>query len=429
MASPVNEPAPNLPYFTPFQKVPSGQANDLASAPTLFQPFKIRGLEFQNRIWVSPMCQYSADDGHLTDWHIAHLGGILSRGPSLTFIEGTGVLPEGRITPQCPGLWKDSQIAPIKRLVDFAHSQNQKVGIQLAHAGRKASTNALWLSGISLATKEVGGWPDDVVAPSTLPFAPGFAEPKALTKEGIERIKQAFVDAAKRAVKAGIDVVEVHVGHGYLGTNFLSPTSNHRTDEYGGSFENRIRLPLELVDAVRAVIPDTMPLFLRISGTEGLEHLPDVESWKSEDTVAFAKLLESRGVDVMDISSGGNDPRQRGGPIQEGLGYQVPLSEAVKKALGPNSKMLVSAVGSIRSGTQAQQILDEGRADVIFVGRQFLKDPGLVWTFADDLGVNINTANQIRWAFTGRGTKTAPKPVEGGGGSTGSSASAKLTSA
>ncbi|KAH8828959.1 FMN-linked oxidoreductase [Flagelloscypha sp. PMI_526] len=428
MASPVNEPASNLPYFTPFQKVPSGQANDLASAPTLFQPFKLRGLEFQNRIWLSPLCQYSADDGHLTDWHIAHLGGILSRGPSLTFIEATGVLPEGRITPQCPGLWKDSQIAPIKRLVDFAHSQNQKVGIQLAHAGRKASTNAPWLSGIPLATKDVGGWPNDVVGPSASPFAPGYPEPKALTKEGIERIKQGFVDAAKRAVQAGIDVIEIHNAHGYLGSSFLSPTSNQRTDEYGGSFENRTRFSLEVVDAIRAVIPDTMPLFLRVSGTEGLEYLPDVESWKSEDTVAFAKLLESRGVDVLDVSSGGNDPRQRVSPMQGGLGYQVPLSEAVKKALGPNSKMLVSAVGGIRKGTQAQQILDEGCADVIFVGRQFQKDPGLVWTFADHLGVDINTANQIRWAFKGRGAKTAPKPVEGGG-STGSSAGAKLATA
>ncbi|KAH8828895.1 FMN-linked oxidoreductase [Flagelloscypha sp. PMI_526] len=428
MASPVNEPAPNLPYFTPFQKVPSGQANDLASAPTLFQPFKLRGVEFQNRIWLSPLSQYSADDGHLTDWHIAHLGGILSRGPSLTMIEATGVLPEGRITPQCPGLWKDSQIAPLKRLVDFSHSQNQRIGIQLAHAGPKASSNAPWLPGTRFASKEVGGWPEDIVGPSARPFAPGFPKPKALTKEGIDVIKRAFADAAKRAVEAGIDVIEIHHAHGYLGTSFLSPTSNQRADEYGGSFENRTRFSLELVDAIRAVIPNTMPLLFRISATEGLEHLPDVESWKIEDTVAFAKLLEARGVDLLDVSSGGNDRRQRVGPTMGGLGYQVPFSEAVKKGLGPNSKMLVGAVGGIRSGTQAQQILDEERADVIFVGRQFQKNPGLVWTFADHLGVSINTANQIRWAFTGRATTEQPEPVEGGS-SIGAIASSKSSAA
>ncbi|KAH8828858.1 FMN-linked oxidoreductase [Flagelloscypha sp. PMI_526] len=406
--SPVLERAPNSPYFTPHQKIPAGHAQDLASAPILFQPFKIRGVEFQNRLWLSPLCQYSADDGHLTDWHVAHLGGILSRGPSLTVIEATAVLPEGRITPSDAGIWKDSQIAPLKRVVDFAHSQNQKMAIQLAHAGRKASTNAPWLAGPPLASKEVGGWPEDVVGPSDIPFDVGYPNPKALTKEGIEQIKHGFANAAKRAVEAGIDVIELHNAHGYLLSSFLSPTSNKRVDEYGGSFENRTRLSLEIVTAVRTVIPDSMPLILRVSATEWLEHLPDVESWKSEDTVKFAKLLEGKGVDVIDLSTGGNDPRQRilHGFLQSSLGYQVQFAEAVKKGLGPDSNMLVGAVGGIRNGKQAQKILEDGHADIVSVGRLFQKNPGVVWAFADDLQVPINTAVQIFWAFSGRGEKS-----------------------
>ncbi|KAH8828857.1 hypothetical protein DL96DRAFT_1789563 [Flagelloscypha sp. PMI_526] len=401
VACPVLEGAPDSPYYTPRQKVPAGHAQDLASAPILFQPFRIRGVE----IWLSPLCQYSADDGHLTDWHIAHLGGILSRGPSLTVIEATAVLPEGRITPTDSGLWKDSQIAPLKRVVDFAHSQNQKIAIQLAHAGRKASTNVPWLPGPPLTTKEAGGWPDDVVGPSDTPFAVGYPQPKALTKAGIERIKLGFVDAAKRAVAAGIDVIELHMAHGFLLSSFLSPTSNNRVDEYGGSFENRTRLPLEIVAAVRAVIPESMPIILRVSATEWLEHLPDVESWKSEDTVRFAKLLEGKGIDVIELSTGGNDPRQRivHGFIQDSLGYQVHFAEAVKKGLGPDSSMLVSAVGGIRNGKQAQKVLEEGHADIVSVGRLFQKNPGIVWSFADDLQVPIYTAVQIFWAFAGRG--------------------------
>ncbi|KAI0770470.1 FMN-linked oxidoreductase [Fomes fomentarius] len=395
-----NAPAPGIPYFTPAQYPPAGTAADDERTPTLFQPFKIRGVEFQNRIWVSPLCQYSAENGKFTDWHIAHLGGILSRGPGLTVIEATAVLPEGRITPEDAGLWDDEQIESLRRVVQFAHSQNQKIGIQLAHAGRKASTVAPWLSFGAVASEAVGGWPEEVYGPSEIPYSDALPKPKALDKAGIKRVVAAFVAAAKRALKAGIDVIEIHNAHGYLLDSFLSPVSNKRTDEYGGSFENRIRLTLEVVDAVRAVIPPTTPLFLRISATDWLEEtLPNEPSWRSEDTVRLAGILAEHGVDLLDVSTGGIHPAQKitGGPFA----YQAQFAEDVKKAHG--DKIFVGAVGAITTGKIAQGILDQGQADIVFVGRLFQKNPGLVWTFAEDLGVNLTVAHQIEWAFKGRG--------------------------
>ncbi|KAJ3509705.1 hypothetical protein NLJ89_g5070 [Agrocybe chaxingu] len=267
MADSINPPAPGISYFTPKQSPPAGTAiNPQKSGkpiPKLFQPLKIRGVEFQNRIFLSPLCQYSTKDGLITPWHTAHLGGILSRGPGLTIVEATAVVPEGRITPEDAGIWSDAHIKPFAQIVEFAHSQNQKIAIQLAHAGRKASCIPPWVAKEPIAPKEAGGWPDDVWGPSTVPFHETYPKPKELTKEGIKRVVQAFADAAKRAVAAGFDVIEIHNAHGYLLSSFVSPTSNKRTDEYGGSFENRIRLTLEVVDAVRAVIPETTPLFLR----------------------------------------------------------------------------------------------------------------------------------------------------------------------
>ncbi|KAJ5965283.1 NADPH dehydrogenase afvA [Penicillium waksmanii] len=225
---------------------PAGTARDPQTTgkpiPKLFKPLTIRGHTFQNRLGVAPMCQYSAEDGHLTPWHMAHYGGIAQRGPGMIIIEATGVVPEGRITPGCSGLWKDSQIAPLKQVVEFAHSQGQKIGIQLAHAGRKASTVAPWLGGVT-ATNAVGGWTDNVKAPSAIPFADGDIIPKAMTEDDIEEVKTAWVAAAERAVAAGVDFIEIHNAHGYLLSSFLSTSSNQRTDKYGGSFENRIRLP------------------------------------------------------------------------------------------------------------------------------------------------------------------------------------------
>ncbi|KAF1966554.1 NADPH dehydrogenase [Bimuria novae-zelandiae CBS 107.79] len=371
--------------------------------PKLFQPIKIRGVEFQNRIFLAPLCQYSAENGHMTDWHLTHLGGIAQRGPGLTMVEATAVVPEGRITPQDVGLWQDSQIAPMARVVEFVHSQNQKIAIQLAHAGRKASTVAPWLSMGDVATKDLDGWPDNVYGPSAIPFNESHAQPKEMTKQDIENFKQAFKDAIGRALKAGFDAIEIHNAHGYLLHSFLSPVSNQRTDEYGGSFENRTRLTLEIVDIARAAIPDTMPLILRISADDWLTEA-GFKGWTIDDTVRLAEILATRGVDVIDVSSAGNHPAQK---IKAGPGYQVHFAKAIKDKVG--DKLLVSAVGSITNGEQANGYLEKDGLDIITAGRMFQKNPGLVWAWADDLGVEGRWANQIRWGFGGRGHKDGPK--------------------
>ncbi|KAI0325670.1 FMN-linked oxidoreductase [Cubamyces sp. BRFM 1775] len=404
-----NRPAPNTSYFTPAQFPPAGTAVDPQPdgkpIPTLFKPLKIRGVEFQNRIWLSPLCQYSSDNGVVQEWQHAHLGGIFTRGPGLTIVEATAILPEGRITPECAGIWNEEQTAAWAKIVEFAHSQGQKIGIQLAHAGRKASTLAPFVNMGRVADEAANGWPDDVWGPSAIPFNDQFPQPKELTKEGIKRIVKGFVDAARRALRAGFDVIEIHGAHGYLISSFLSPMSNKRTDEYGGSFENRIRLAVEVVDAVRAVIPPSMPLFFRVSASEWLEEVfPDQPSWHSEDTVRLAGVLAEHGVDLLDVSSSGNHPAQK---IKTGPAYQAHFSEAVKRAHG--DKILVSAVGAINDGQLAQSVLDKGQADAIFVGRMFQKNPGLVWKFADDLGVEIHLAGQIGWGFRGRAKPVASK--------------------
>ncbi|KAG0695479.1 hypothetical protein DFH29DRAFT_955028 [Suillus ampliporus] len=411
MQSPANKAAPGIPYFTPAQVPAAGTAFDPQPdgipIPTLFQPIKIRGTTFHNRIFLSPLCQYSAEDGHLTSWHTAHLGGIFTRGPGLSMIEATAVVPEGRITPEDSGLWKDSQIEPIRKIVEFAHSQNQKVGIQLVHGGRKASVVAPWLNRGPVATESVGGWPDNVWGPSTVPYKDTYPVPRELSKAQIQAIVIAFVESAKRALKAGIDVIEIHNAHGYLLFSFLSPISNQRRDEYGGSFENRIRLTVEVVDAIREVMPEDMPLFLRISATEWLEEaLPNQPSWRVEDTVKLADILAEHGVDFLDVSSGGSHPKA---VTKSGPAYQAPFSQAVKEAVG--DKLVVGSVGSITDGNIAQGVLDKGQADVVLVGRQFQKNPGTVWAFASDLGVAIKLANQIGWGFVGRG-RTQKKKVE-----------------
>ncbi|KAI0816818.1 FMN-linked oxidoreductase [Trametes gibbosa] len=407
MAPLFNRPAPNTSYFTPAQNPPAGTAYDPQPdgkpIPTLFQPLKIRGVEFHNRIFLSPLCQYSSEDGVIQEWQHAHLGGIFTRGPGLTIVEATAVLPEGRITPECAGIWTDAQAAAWSKIIEFAHSQGQKIGVQLAHAGRKASCLAPFVHSGAVADEAAGGWPEDVWGPSTIPFAEGYPTPRALTKEGIKRVVKGFVEAAKRAVRAGFDVIEVHGAHGYLISSFLSPTSNNRTDEYGGSFEGRVRLALEVVDAVRAVIPPTMPLFFRVSASEWVEDvLPNTPSWRSEDTVRLAGLLAEHGVDLLDVSSSGNHHLQK---IKTGPAYQAHFSEAVKKAYG--DKILVGAVGTIETGTLAQSVLDKDQADVVFVGRLFQKNPGAVWAFADDLGVDIHVAQQISWGFRGRARAAA----------------------
>ncbi|KAG7451471.1 NADH:flavin oxidoreductase/NADH oxidase [Guyanagaster necrorhizus] len=394
MPSAVNKPAPGVSFFSPYQETPSGTAlSKDKPIPSLFQPLTIRGVTFQNRIFLSPMCQYSAVDGHITPWHTAHYGGIITRGPGLSIIEATAILANGRTCPEDLGIWSDDHVRTLTPLVELAHSQSQKIGIQLAHGGRKSSTVAPWLSGQALADENVGGWPNDVIAPSPIPWAADYATPKELSKDDITDLLQAYKDGALRAVKAGFDVLEIHAAHGYLLHEFLSPVSNQRTDEYGGSWENRVRLILEIVDAVRGVISQDMPLFFRISGSEGLEYL-DIPSWCSEDTVRLAFLLKEHGIDLLDVSSGGNSSQQR---IKGAPAYQTPLAHAVKQANIPG--LIVSTVGSITNATLAQSILDDGRADVILVGKGFQKNPGLVWAWAEELGVDVAIANQIYWGF------------------------------
>ncbi|KAE8154537.1 FMN-linked oxidoreductase [Aspergillus avenaceus] len=394
------KPAEGISYFTPAQIPAAGTARDPQSSgrpiPKLFQPLTIRGQTYQNRIGLAPMCQYSAEDGHMTPWHLAHYGGIAQRGPGMMIIEATGVVPEGRITPGCVGIWKDSQIAPIKQTIEFAHSQGQKIGIQLAHAGRKASTVPPWLGGVT-ATNAVGGWVDNVKAPSAIPFTPGDIVPKAMTREDIQELKDAWVAATKRALAAGVDFIEIHNAHGYLLSSFLSSSSNQRTDEYGGSFENRIRLSLEIAQLTRDTVGPNVPVFLRVSATDWLEtSMPEEKGWKLEDTVKFAEALAAQGaIDLIDISSGGIHSSQK---VKSGTAFQAPFAAAVKKAVG--DKIKVAAVGMINNGTLADSILTENNLDVILVGRAFQRDTGLAWHFAKDLDVEISMANQIRWGFT-----------------------------
>ncbi|KAF8917690.1 FMN-linked oxidoreductase [Mucidula mucida] len=366
----LNIPAAGVPYFTPAQDPPAGTAipDDSIPIPSLFRPITIRGVTFQNRIFVSPMCQYSAENGLLTPWHFAHLGGIFTRGPGLTFTECTAVLPEGRISPEDAGIWSAEHAARFAPIVEFAHSQSQKIGIQLGHAGRKAST----------------------IAPA-IPFSETYPKPNALDAKGIRRVVDAFREAAERAVSVGFDAIEIHAGHGYLISTFLSPTSNKRTDEYGGSFENRIRFALEVVDAIRSVMPDTMPL---ISGSEGVEEvLPDEPSWRTSDTVRIAPILAAHGVDILDVSAGGINLKQK---FAIGPAYQAYMAYEVKKS---NPGLLVATVGGITDGHIAQAVLDNGQADLVLCGRAFQQNPGLVLAMAQALDVDIQQAHQIQWGY------------------------------
>lgn len=336
----------------------------------------------------------------MTNWHLAHLGGIAQRGPGFLMVEATAVQPEGRITPEDSGIWKDSQIEPLKRVIEFIHSQNQIVGVQIAHAGRKASTVAPWLSFGDTATEKVNGWPENVKGPSNVPFTDRFPTPKPVTKAEIEQFKADWVAAVQRAVKAGADFIEIHNAHGYMLMSFLSPATNLRTDEYGGSFENRIRLSLEVAKLTRENVPKDMPVFLRVSATDWLEEsMPDQPSWRVEDTVKFAEALaESGNIDLIDISSGGNHAAQH---PHAAPGFQAPFAQAVKKAVG--DKLAVSSVGMINDGHLANSLVEQKGLDFVMIGRGFQKDPGLVWTWADELDVEISMANQIRWGFSRRG--------------------------
>lgn len=340
----------------------------------LFSPVRIREVELKNRIAVSPMCQYSATDGFANDWHLVHLGSRAAGGAGLVIVEATAVSPEGRITPDDLGIWTDEHIPPLRRIVDFIHSQGSVAGIQIAHAGRKASRNSPW-KGDRFLHQEEGGW--QTVAPSALPFSEGDRLPHALTPEGIENVIIDFHATTKRALEAGFKVLEIHAAHGYLLHEFLSPLSNLRTDNYGGSFENRIRLLTEVTEAVRDAWPSELPLFIRISSTDWVEG-----GWTSNDSVKLAAVLKEKGADLIDCSSGGNIPNVK---IPAGPDYQVEFAEAIRKGTG----IMTGAVGIITKPEQAERIIADNRADIVLLARELLRDPYFPLHAAKSLGVDV----------------------------------------
>ena len=340
----------------------------------LFTPLRIRGIEFKNRIAVSPMCQYSSQDGFANDWHFVHLGSRAVGGAGLVMTEATSVSPEGRISTADLGIWKDEHIEQLSRITHFISLQGAVSGIQLAHAGRKASHTEPW-NGDKLIPESDGGW--KTVAPSAVPFSPDSDTPVALTKEGIDKVINDFKAAAVRALKAGFKTIEIHAAHGYLIHEFLSPLSNTRNDAYGGTFENRIRFLLEIIAAVRGVWPENNPLFVRISATDWVE-----DGWTIDDSVALAGVLKNAGVDLVDCSSGAILP---GIKIPASPGYQVPFAERIRKQTG----ILTGAVGIIIKPDQAEEIIATGQADLILMAREFLRDPYFSLRAARELEYDI----------------------------------------
>ena len=340
----------------------------------LFEPLQLRGITLKNRIVVSPMCQYSSEDGFANDWHLVHLGSRAVGGAGLIIVEASAVSPEGRITASDLGIWKDQHIGFLTRITHFIQSQGSIPGIQLAHAGRKASHEIPWKGGATLTTAE-GAW--QTVAPSAIPFKEGEPAPLAMEKEDVRKVIDDFQAAAVRALKAGFKVVEIHAAHGYLINEFLSPISNARSDEYGGSFDNRIRILLEIIRAVRVVWPVYYPLFVRISATDWVEG-----GWTIDDSLKLAGILKEEHVDLIDCSSGGNSPFQK---IQIGPLYQTSFAERLRKETG----IMTGAVGLITTFQQAEQILQNQHADVIVLARQMLRDPYFPLHAAKELNVDV----------------------------------------
>ena len=350
---------------------------------TLFSPFAIKGVTFRNRIAVSPMCQYSAVEGFANDWHLVHLGSRAVGGAALIIQEATAVCPEGRISPDDLGIWSDAHVNKLLPITAFIHSQGAIAGIQLAHAGRKASVSAPWRGNKFLQAGE-GGW--QTVSASATPFRPTDALPLALTKDGIGKVVDDFKQAAARALQAGYKVVEVHAAHGYLLHQFLSPLINTRTDEYGGSFENRIRLLLQVVTAVQTEWPADKPLFVRLSCTDWAEG-----GWDIEETVKLCGVLKGMGVDLIDASSGGAVQHQK---IAVGPGYQVAFAERIRRACG----IATGAVGLITEARQAEDIVATGQADMVLLARQLLRDPYFPMHAAKALGADIDWPPQYERA-------------------------------
>jgi 2,4-dienoyl-CoA reductase-like NADH-dependent reductase (Old Yellow Enzyme family) len=364
---------------------------ETSAQPDLLTPISIRGVNLRSRIAVSPMCQYSSFEGLANDWHLVHLGARAVGGAALVFAEATAVAREGRITPGDLGLWDDAHMQPLARIVRFMEQHRAVPGIQLAHAGRKAAKHAPWRGSLPLTAGD-GAWP--VVSASPLPFDDKAQTPLELSRTAIDTVVEAFATAARRAVAVGFKVIEVHSAHGYLLHQFLSPISNRRSDEYGGSLENRMRLLLRVVERMRAVIPDAMPLFVRISATDWIEGEP---AWDLDQSVALARRLKALGVDLIDVSSSGSSPRQK---VVLGKGYQVPFARRIRA----EAQIMTGAVGLIIEPQQANDIVARGDADLVFIGRAFLRNPYWGLTAQEELATNAPWPDQYGYAV-----RRAPK--------------------
>ncbi len=346
----------------------------------LFSPLKVGQLELPNRIVIAPMCQYSAEDGRATDWHLIHLGQLAASGAALLIIEATAVAPEGRITPFDLGLYSDAAEEALGKVIGAVRSVSDiRLGLQLAHAGRKASSRAPWDGGALLSPAQ-GGWP--TVAPSAVPYSPGETPPAALDEAGLQRIRQAFAQAAARAARLGLDLVEVHAAHGYLLHEFLSPLSNRRTDRYGGSLENRMRFPLEVFESIRAAFPPDRPVGVRISATDWVDG-----GWDLTQSVAFSRAVEERGCAYVHVSSGGVSPDQR---MTVGPGYQIPFARQIRERVG----VPVIGVGLVTEPEHAEAIVLQGQADLVALGRGILYDPRWPWHAAARLGGQVSAPRQ-----------------------------------
>ena len=341
----------------------------------LFESIQIKSVNFKNRLVVSPMCQYSANDGFSGDWHLVNLGSRAVGGAALVFTEAAAISPEGRITPFDLGIWKDEHIIGLKRITDFIASQGAVAGIQLAHAGRKASYSEPWNGGLLISPNEENGW--ERVAPSAISFYENTLLPKALDKAGILKVVDDFKIAAQRSLTAGFKVLEIHAAHGYLLHQFLSPLANQRTDDYGGSFENRIRLLIEVTNAIQTVWPNNLPLFVRISASDWASG-----GWDIEESVLLSKILKEKGVDLIDCSSGGLVAHQS---ITIEPLYQVTFAQRIKS----EAEILTGAVGLITTSQEAESILQQGKADMIFMAREFIRDPYFALRAAHELGANV----------------------------------------
>ncbi len=363
----------------------------------LFEPWRLGELELDNRIVIAPMCQYSAEEGSATDWHMIHLGSLALSGAGLLIIEATGVSPEARITASDLGLYSDANEAALGRVLKAVRAYSPiPVAIQLAHAGRKASTKLPWEGGRQVRSEAPGGWVTQ--APSAVPFAPADEAPAALDDAGLARVRDDFVATAKRAVRLGLEGIEIHGAHGYLLHEFLSPLANRRTDRYGGSLENRMRFPLEIFDAVKAAVPVSMPVWIRVSASDWVEG-----GWDIGDTVELAKVLKGRGAAAIHVSSGGMSPEQK---IKLGPGYQVPFAARIKAETG----LPTIAVGLITDARQAENILVEGEADAVSLARAMLYDPRWPWHAAAELGASVSAPPQY-WRSQPQGLKDLFEPA------------------